>query len=211
LRLKLIREAKMKIVVIILLLLLPVGIIFGQYYQLPEKSYFATLYFSTTGSGHGLMTNYSLGVETERKSLELGAVVDTKLMALTGSEIMYKKFNKPRRTKATDLSLKNTPFRLYFLYNFVIHRTDQIKDLDATQNYLSLANGHSNKVTTMEHYVGFGFQAMLSQNIQLDSNLGAGVYLGTIYAKGMHPSSLGIHGENYGFVMSANIGVSYIF
>ena len=65
-------------------------------------------------------------------------------------------------------------------------------------------------IASMEHYAGLGIQVFLAKNICMDLSAGTGAYIGSLDHYN-NPSTIGIHKENYGFVLSFEAGMGYRF
>lgn len=178
---------------------------FCQYY-IKTTSYGANISQSLTGSGYGSSYNMSVNIQKNQRLFELGFLLNSRDQHFMGFEFVYKHFTG---FKKANYNFKSV--RTYFQYNFTFRSPEEIIVNEAAPVSTSFdPNLLGGKMTTFEHAVGFGMQIKLFTQIYVDSNLGIGAYFGSKY-QGVHPNTIGIHLNNFGFIPSFKIGVGYKF
>jgi hypothetical protein len=176
----------------------------AQYYQ--STTYGVNLYQSSTGSGYSSSYNINLDVQRNQRLFEIGLLLNNRDQHFMGFEFVYKHFTG---YKKANFNFKKV--RTYFHYNFTFRNPEEIVVNSAALSTTSFdPNMMGGKMTTFEHAVGFGLQVKLFSQMVVDGNLGVGAYFGSKY-QGMHPNTIGIHKNNYGFIPSFKLGFGYKF
>ncbi|HYW96948.1 MAG TPA: hypothetical protein VE870_15235 [Bacteroidales bacterium] len=167
-----------------------------------------------TGSGHGSSFAMNTNIQKGRRSLELGMLYQQDQSRVSGGDVEYKVFLGKNAFLDNQASSQGVTLKPYVHYNCIYHNSkvntpDYFPVGSKKSTYPELPSSPGT-IATMEHYAGMGLQMMISGNICIDGSLGFGAYIGSL-DKINTPETLGIHKENYGFVMSFEFGLGYKF
>lgn len=161
-----------------------------------------------SGSGHGHGLSLNTNVQKGRKSLEVGAIYQTRENKIAGADLRYKVFFG----QFNEVIYRNKLFKPYFQYNLIyqVATVDAPTIVNRTKSTIELPDDEPGFIGTMEHYAAFGMQFRFYNSFYIDSSLGLGVYIGSI-DKENGADTFGVHKENHGFTASFKIGIGYRF
>lgn len=165
-----------------------------------------------TGSGHGSGHVIRTNLQRGRRYLSIGAVVAEDAKSLTGTDVKFKVFLGDKGNPEIFKSEK-THLVPYVHYNCLYHSAAVVSQpVVQTQKKSGQVEmpAHEGRVATIEHFMGVGLQLNLASRFHLDGNLGFGTYIGSL-DHSREPQTFGIHKDNYGFVLAAELGVGYSF
>ncbi len=165
-----------------------------------------------TGSGHGYAYVMRTNLQRGRRYLSVGAVLDDNAARLSGADVKFKVYLGDKGNPET-LNTKKTHIVPYLHYSCLYH-TERVvgQDVHPTSkksDNIELPAGEG-RVATIEHFLGLGLQMNLASSFYVDGNLGLGIYIGSL-DHFQAPRTFGIHMDNYGFVLAAELGVGYSF
>ncbi len=159
-----------------------------------------------SGSGHGLGISLNASIIKGKKSLEAGAIYQVREDKIAGADLKYKIF-----------LIRNEYFLYgrksifpYFQYNLIYHKARACNPviINKDKSTTELHSAVPGIVATIEHYASLGFQFKLGDSFYADSNIGLGVYIGSLN-KQNKPRCPGLHKDNFGFTTSFKIGIGY--
>ena len=161
---------------------------------------------SGSGHGHGISVNTS--IQKGRKSLEIGAIYQSRQNKISGADLRYKIFTG----HFNDFLFGKKFVSPYFQYDLIYQKvTVNIPTvISRGKSTIELPDNEPGTVGTMEHYASLGMQLKLYKNFYIDSSIGLGVYIGSLDKENM-ADSFGIHKDNYGFTASLKTGIGYRF
>jgi hypothetical protein len=167
-----------------------------------------------TCSGHGNSINLGACIEKGRKSLQFGTIYEFENSAITGGEMVYKQFLFHK--KQSDESAITHTFVPYLKYNFIYRSSDPNNQPQNAENsnLKSMSTGKkpvepTGKISSIEHFIGAGFQLKIISNLFFDTNIGFGSYIGSINRNNIKEAGLGVHKSNSGFGLSGEAGLTY--
>ena len=167
-----------------------------------------------TGSGHGGSLAMNSNVQQGRRSLELGMLYQEDQNRISGGDVKYKVFLGHNAFLDNQSIKSGVIVKPYVHYNCIYHSArvntpDFVPTGGKKSTYPELPSSPGT-IATMEHYAGMGMQMMISGNICIDGSMGFGAYIGSL-DKINAPKTIGIHKENYGFVVAFEFGLRYKF
>jgi len=140
--------------------------------------------FSQSFQGTSYNSNFaiSLNMIQGRRTFELGVIVDNRDV-ISGAEFVHKIYLN-KKSGHNEFNFSNYNLRPYLIYNLVYHRATSntqlmnnlIIDGESTIDLSKLEEPE--KVTTLEHYLGFGLEKDIIENLYVCVNGGIGLYLG---------------------------------
>ncbi len=167
-----------------------------------------------TGSGHGSSYVMNTNIQKGRKLIEMGMVYQDQDKRISGGDVKYKIYLGKNAYSDSHSKKSGITAKPYIHYNCIYHSSkvntpDFIPPGAKKSTYPELPSTPGT-VATMEHYTGMGMQVYVSKNISIDGSVGMGAYVGSLdqYAA---PNTLGIHKDNYGFVLAFEFGLDYKF
>ncbi|GEM_PF-2313551 len=174
-------------------------------------SNFAQSFHSTSYNSNFIV---SLNMVQGRRTLELGIIVDNRDI-VSGAEFVHK-FYLNKNLGHNEYNFSNYNIRPYLIYNLIYHRATSntqlmnnlIIDGESTINLMNLEEPE--KVTTIEHYIGFGLEKDIVNNLFISVNGGIGIYLGKNNDNNKIDSSIKQHQEN-GMTWTTKLGFGYRF
>jgi hypothetical protein len=158
-----------------------------------------------SGSGHGSNVTLNTNVRKGNKSLELGAIYRAEENKVAGADVKYKVFfGTP-----SEFVFQNKKVRTYFQYN-CIYQQKAVQDavsgtLKSADN--AAVSGES-KVSTIEHYAGFGLQVKVMNRVHLEGSVGAGGYIGSLKSASQSPVVEPME-KNGGYTVSFKLGLGF--
>lgn len=161
-----------------------------------------------SGSGHGFGISMNAFVSKGRKSLEAGAIYQESEDKISGADIKYKIF----LIRNEDFIYGRKSVFPYIQYNLIYHKARACTPviLNVNKSTIEPQGSVPGIVATIEHYASLGFHCKLYGGIYADSNIGLGIYTGSI-DKQNKPQWPGLHKDNFGFTGSFKIGIGYRF
>jgi hypothetical protein len=161
-----------------------------------------------SGSGHGYGISINTNIQKGRKSLEVGAIYQTRENKIAGADLRYKIFLGHFNEFLVGKKLINP----YLQYNLIYQKAtvDAPTVVSSNKSTIELPDSKPGIVGTMEHYAALGVQLKLYDSFYIDGSMGIGVYIGTI-DKERVSDNFGIHKENHGFTASFKLGIGYRF
>ncbi len=152
-------------------------------------------------SGFSTCSELKVFIQDEKgKRISLGVYYDSKLKTMGGIGASYIKMVRNHKKS------KNTLLEPYIIFN-LLYRVTHISEPISSENY-NIASG---TYSSFEYYLGFGLRTNITQQFYLTTELGYGLYLGSI----MKPSapdhitfeSTGTNGTGG----IARVGIGYFF
>jgi len=119
--------------------------------------------------------NYTIG----RRSFEIGISINSYTPGSQGFLFQHKVFLNKKQNEHADFELKNYNIRTYAIYKFVMFGSpvnslrknhDVVESERITQNSLASTN-----INTIEHYLGFGAEFDLYDNLSVETMVVGGV------------------------------------
>jgi hypothetical protein len=162
----------------------------------------------SSGSGHGFGISVNTFVFRGGKSLEAGAIYQVREDKISGADIKYKIFLMRNK----DFNYGRKSVFPYLQYNLIYHKARACTPVIVTtdKSTIELNGAVPGIIATIEHYASLGFQIKLSDGFYADSNIGLGIYIGSIN-KQNKPRCPGLHKNNFGLTTSFKIGIGYRF
>ncbi len=198
---------KLAILIIVIALTLTVK---SQYNEKKEydSHYGINLSSINSGSGHGYGISMNTNIQKGRKSLEVGAIYQSRENKISGADLRYKIFIG----RFNDFLDGKKIISSYIQYNLIYQKAtvDAPTVVTRDKSTIELPNSGPATIGTMEHYASFGMQLNMYNDFYIDSSVGLGVYIGSL-DKDNPPNSFGIHKENHGYTASFKIGIGYRF
>lgn len=159
-----------------------------------------------TGSGHGTNFTVNMFALNDYKAFELGAIFNGDGSKLKGADLKYKSF-----VGRYNRYYGNTLIKPYVIYNCLyqmeyVFAPVMIKTPTET---IIIEDQQGGYISTLEHYVGAGLMFRFLTNFYFDSNVGLGVYFGSL-DKTKAPNKIGFHDVNHGYTANLKIGIGYI-
>ncbi len=186
--------------------------LFGQ--QPEGATYGIDLSQVHTGSGHGSSFAMNTDIQQGRRSIEFGVLYQEDQKRISGGNVEYKVFLGRNAFRNNHAENHGLTFKPYIHYNCIYHNfkvnTPDFVPVGAKKASTADLSTSPGLISTMEHYAGLGLQVMISSNVSFDSSMGLGAYIGSL-DKVTAPETIGIHGDNFGFVLAVQFGLGYKF
>lgn len=186
---------------LLLFVLLASSIAGLSYSQHAARKYGIELNQFVVGSGFGTGTEFKVFAEDEKgKRLSVGLYYDHQYGKIGGLSVSFLKMlrsnNKP----------KLPVLEPYAFYNFIYRKTS-IVESSISENY-NVAIG---TYKSMEHHLGLGLRTNISKHLYINTELGYGIYLGSIMRPSKPDEVLNESSGTNGSGVLAKVGVGFFF
>lgn len=175
--------------------------------EIPELlNYGAAVTTSYTGSGHGQAAVISLMAANNKKSFEIGVILDNARNSVKGIDFRYKIF-----VNRAMMQVGNAWMKPFVNYNMVYQKQMVRKEVTiATESVTeTVTMEKEGKIATIEHYIGTGLHLQLVSGVFAETNIGIGSYRGSLQNE--KPNTIGIHKTNSGYTIDAKLTVGIMF
>ncbi len=164
-----------------------------------QKSYGIASNLTNTSSGLGLLTETNVFYKCGRSEFKAGFVWQNQYQKISGFDLQYRYY------------LADNDYFNLFLYmntmrNYNVNLRKEINTVLHRYNYSEIPEFE--RFNTQEHYVGFGIQIRLVQNLFLDSKIGFGGYTSQILNEDYRDKNTSYFSDN-DFALQLSVGLHY--
>lgn len=175
--------------------------------EIPELlNYGAAVTTAYSGSGHGQSMVVSMMAANNKKSFEMGLILDNANTSVKGIDFRYKIF-----VNRAMMQIGNAWMKPFVNYNCVYQKKTVKKEIEiASESMTSTTTMEKEgKIATIEHYISTGLHLQMVSGIFAETNIGIGSYRGSLQNE--KPNTIGIHMNNHGYTINAKLTVGIMF
>lgn len=167
---------------------------------------------TATGSGTGLSSDLNVFVIKGKNQLQAGALMNYERGKISGEQVLFKHYFISDSYYNKNFRSGRSKVEPYLMYNLIYRSTTSTDNFHYTKSgSIGGTQSPDDVISSIEHYLGAGAKVLITNNLFLDGNMGAGIYLGAINKVDRKLSFLGIQKENKGYGLAFKLGIGYEF
>ncbi|MCF6242630.1 MAG: hypothetical protein L3J74_14950 [Bacteroidales bacterium] len=164
-----------------------------------KQAYGIASNFTNTSSGLGLLTETNLFYKCGKSEFKAGFVWQNQYQKISGLNLQYRYY-------LADNDYFNVFLYMNTMRNYNVNLRKEINAVVHRYNYSEIPE--LERFNTQEHYVGFGIQVRLVQNLFIDSKIGFGGYTSQILNEDYRNKNTTYHSDN-DFALQLSVGLHY--
>ncbi len=167
---------------------------------------------TATGSGTGLSSDLNVFVIKGKNQLQAGALMNYERGKIAGEQVLFKHYFTSDTYYNKNYRSGRSRVEPYLMYNLIYRSTTSTDNFHYTKSgSIGGTQSPDDVISSIEHYLGAGAKVLITNNLFLDGNMGAGIYLGTINKADRKLDFLAINKDNKGYGLAFKLGIGYEF